>query len=279
MKSNIRRLGLLLAVLISAPGFAETWHADPISGCTVFDEEDAATGVLISWSGGCDETSRANGSGVLSWFEDGELAGRYEGEMSGGRANGHGVIYAISLQGGYDRIEGVFKDDEIDGYATAKTADGSTFEGLMNSKNDSASGILTNAAGDQYIGELLNGMLNGEGHLILASGEQFRGNFLNDELGDVGEWLGENGDYYKGSFAAGKFSGQGRYETATSEVYEGEFVDGLPEGEGRFTDADGRVTTGKFKAGWPDGQVDTVTSDGKATSELWVDGEKQEIVL
>ena len=110
MKNSCRRLGLLLGLFISTLAMAETWHADPISGCAVYDKDDAAKGVLISWSGGCDENKRATGQGVLSWIENGKLVGRYEGSMRDGRANGQGTVYVVAKQGGYDRLEGVFPE-------------------------------------------------------------------------------------------------------------------------------------------------------------------------
>ena len=272
MKNRYRRPGLLLAILLSSEVLAETWHADPISGCAVFDADAPSTEVLISWSGNCDQNGHASGDGVLSWIDDGKLIGRYVGTMQGGMANSQGVLEIVAKAGGHDRFEGQFKDNEIDGYIVAKTAAGIRFEGRMSSVDLSGNGVVTTAAGDWYTGDLSHGKMNGKGHLIQANGEQYRGTFQNDLLEGVGEWLGANGDYYKGGFVAGQFSGEGRYEASDGDVYEGEFVAGEPSGPGRFTDASGRVIEGQFKAGWPDGEVDVVTSDGKRLLEVWSDG-------
>ncbi|MDH5339837.1 MAG: hypothetical protein OEW22_08670, partial [Rubrivivax sp.] len=210
MKIHHRRLGVLLSLCFSTLALAETWHADPISGCTVFDSDDAATGVLISWSGDCDQDKHATGPGVLSWIEGGKLVGRFEGSMRGGKANGDGTIYVAAPQGGYDRFEGSFKDNEVAGRLSARTANGLTFEGVLSSPSYSGSGTLKTAAGDQYTGELANGQLNGPGHLMLANGEQYRGHFVANNLEGPGEWLGSKGDYYRGEFKAGVYAGKGR---------------------------------------------------------------------
>ena len=89
------RICLLVFCFAGSASLAETWHVDPVSGCTVFDDEDAVTNVVISWSGDCDKQSRASGDGVLSWFEDGKLAARYVGTMKAGQADGNGVIYVL----------------------------------------------------------------------------------------------------------------------------------------------------------------------------------------
>ena len=133
MNKEIPILLLLLSCVLTTAALADTWHADPVSGCTVFDSDDAATDVVVSWSGGCDGSSRATSDGVLSWFEDGSLAGRYVGPMLNGKANGSGVIYAAAEEGGFDRYAGVFKDNEVAGQLSAKSADGTTFNGVMNS--------------------------------------------------------------------------------------------------------------------------------------------------
>ncbi|MGB5454033.1 MAG: hypothetical protein WBM59_14575 [Sedimenticolaceae bacterium] len=104
MKNGYRRSGLLLAILLSGGALANTWHADPISGCAVFDAEDPQTEVLISWSGDCDQNGHASGDGVLSWIDDGRLISRYVGAMQGGKANGDGVLDIVVESGGHDRL-------------------------------------------------------------------------------------------------------------------------------------------------------------------------------
>ena len=266
----------MLAALLCSISSAESWHADPVTACTIFDSTDDVSNVIVSWSGGCDSENRASGDGVLSWIEDGKFAGRFAGPMNGGKAQGVGVIY-IAAEEGFDRYEGEFKDGELDGHTQAVGADGTLFSGTLNGADFSGEGVFTSANGDKYTGEFANGELNGQGHLILSSGEQFRGNFSDSVIADGGEWLGPGGDYYKGGFLDGEFSGAGRFEAVDGSVYEGDFVNGLPEGQGRYTDSEGQETAGAFLAGWPDGQVDITTTDGRSLSEFWSDGKIEEL--
>ena len=273
MNKNLRQIIFaMLTCLLCSTSSAESWHSDPVTGCTIFDSNDDVLNVIVSWSGGCDSKNRAAGEGVLSWIEDGEFAGRYAGPMKGGKAQGTGVIY-VAADDGFDRYEGEFKSGEIDGQTQAVGADGTLFSGTLHGADFSGAGVFTSANGDKYTGDFANGELNGQGHLILASGEQFRGTFENSLIVDGSEWLGSNGDYYKGGFLEGEFFGVGRYEATDGSVYDGDFANGVPEGQGRYTDAEGRVTAGTFLAGWPDGQVDITTADGRTLSEFWSDGE------
>ncbi len=61
MKHELGRTTLLLTLLLGSGAKAETWHADPISGCTVHDDDNPQTKVVISWSGECDANGRASG--------------------------------------------------------------------------------------------------------------------------------------------------------------------------------------------------------------------------
>ena len=96
MKITFQNIVPAIIFFLTAPALAQTWHADPISGCTVLDDDESDAAVLISWSGECDENNRAQGYGVLSWFEDGKLVGRYDGSMLGGKASGQGIMYVAA---------------------------------------------------------------------------------------------------------------------------------------------------------------------------------------
>jgi hypothetical protein len=61
MEHGLGKTTLLLAILLGSGAKAETWHADPISGCTVHDDDNPQTKVVISWSGECDANGRASG--------------------------------------------------------------------------------------------------------------------------------------------------------------------------------------------------------------------------
>ncbi len=68
---------------------------------------------LISWSGDC-RVGKANGTGVLSWINDGKLAGRYSGPMVDVKAQGLGTI-EFRLDNQHLHYEGSLLNSELDG--------------------------------------------------------------------------------------------------------------------------------------------------------------------
>ena len=60
---------------------ADLWIEDPITQCKVWTDEIDPAGEAISWTGSCLD-GKATGEGVLAWFKDGSLLGRYEGTMA-----------------------------------------------------------------------------------------------------------------------------------------------------------------------------------------------------
>ena len=66
------------------------WIRDEATGCWAAnpDPEPLET---ISWSGRCDNML-LSGPGILSWYLDGKLAGRDEGNFVHGELSGHGKI-------------------------------------------------------------------------------------------------------------------------------------------------------------------------------------------
>ena len=74
------------------------WLKDPITNCSVWGN-DLSGDNLISWSGDCRD-GKANGTGVLSWINDGKLVGRYSGPMVDGKAQGLATIdFWVANQG------------------------------------------------------------------------------------------------------------------------------------------------------------------------------------
>lgn len=268
-------LGVIVIKLFSSAAESETWLEDPITGCKIFSPEDRpGPATLISWSGACDAEGRAEGAGVLTWFEEGTLGGRYIGPLGAGKALGRGVLYMRSADGGYDRFEGEFRDSEIQGRATVDTANGTHFVGTLNSATMSGFGVVTRPSGDRYTGDIEDGQLQGEGYLERADGERYKGEFKANEPHGSGEWMNARGDYYEGQFVDGLRSGRGRLETVDGRVYEGEFVAGVPQGQGKYTAPDGGMIEGRFRSGWPDGEVLATSPEGDVTHERWADGKR-----
>ena len=95
MRIRSVRLLALAALALGAgaePASAEEWIADPISGCALWADDADPEREVATWSGAC-EKDKASGEGVLVWFKDGQLLGRYEGGMKGGKLSGRAVLF------------------------------------------------------------------------------------------------------------------------------------------------------------------------------------------
>ena len=93
--------------------------ADRRTGCRVANAHPQPN-ESVTWSGGC-ESGIAVGQGVLQWFESGQPAERYEGELRAGEMNGHGIL--TTENGG--RYEGDFRDGMANGFGQWTTSRGS----------------------------------------------------------------------------------------------------------------------------------------------------------
>lgn len=103
---------------VSEPGSI----ADQRTGCKVLNAHPQPS-ESITWSGGC-ENGFAQGPGILQWFENGQAAERYVGDMRGGQMDGHGILNT----GNGGRYEGEFRDGAANGFGQWTTANG-TFSG------------------------------------------------------------------------------------------------------------------------------------------------------
>ena len=152
----------------------DSWLKDPITNCAVWGS-DLSGDNLISWSGDCRD-GKANGTGVLSWINDGKLAGRYSGPMVDGKAQGLGTI-DFWLDNQYLHYEGSFLNSKLDGWGNVRWPDGSHLEGEF--KDDAPSGLVRYKAanGSSYAGEVKNELADGQGHQILPDKEEYYGQF------------------------------------------------------------------------------------------------------
>ena len=110
-------LFMLLTALVtcSSPVDADSWVKDPTTGCKLWggDTGEDVSNDIVSWSGGC-EGGYASGTGVLSWFSEGSLYGRYEGAMKKGKMEGLGTLFIKPEEGdGYDHYQAELVGGEI----------------------------------------------------------------------------------------------------------------------------------------------------------------------
>lgn len=228
----------------------ELWLSDPISGCQVWGGDDpAAASDVVSWSGSCRD-GRAHGHGVLSWFAEGTLLGRYEGEMFSGRLDGEGELH-YRFEDGFAHIQTHFENGRPNGRTAIRYANGDRFRGIVENGLDDGKGVYLLADGSKLQGTFRDGMFNGEVASESPDGEVFKGIFKDNQRLE-GIVIYPDG---------------GRYE--------GRFADGEPGGPGVYVTPDGNVFRGTFLNGYPDGKVEVTYADGRSEEQLWRAGKRE----
>jgi len=103
-------LVILSVIVLSNYSYAQSgeYIKDSSQGCLVLN--DNGDGVTVTWTGACKD-NYADGEGILTWFQNGELAAKYEGHMIKGISHGKGK-YTFP---GWGTMEGNFVDGVMQG--------------------------------------------------------------------------------------------------------------------------------------------------------------------
>ena len=92
--------------------------------------------------------------------------------------------------------------------------------------------------GDSYIGNWLNGTMEGKGSYAFANGDRAEGSFINGLVNGAGIYYFTNGDRVEGSFINGALSGPGIYYFANApnrgDRAEAPFINGIMSGPGIY---------------------------------------------
>ncbi|NTV10572.1 MAG: hypothetical protein HGA47_07335 [Zoogloea sp.] len=94
----------------------ENWIPDAHTGCLVYSPNPMPL-ETIEWSGQC-RNGKAQGRGVLQWYNDGVKTDRYEGDYREGKKHGKGVYVWASGS----RYQGAFVDGRREGFGTMTLA-------------------------------------------------------------------------------------------------------------------------------------------------------------
>ncbi len=113
-----------------------------------------------------------------------------------------------------------------------------------------------------YDGEFKDGLKNGNGKLIISDGTKYSGSFLNDFYNGNGILCDKNGNIYEGDFENGLFNGYGHYTLNDGNIYIGMFKNGLFEGKGQLIYKDGTVYDGEFVNGKKNGNGILLSNSG-----------------
>ena len=142
-RSALATAAAVAAAMTAAPAGAGAWVTDNKSGCQVWNPNPQLE-ETVAWSGSC-ANGRAEGHGTVQWSKDdrpsetdeGEwhdgrqvagtqywTTGRYDGDLSDGEPNGHGVLSLQKL-----RYEGAFRNGKPNGAGTL-TAGSESVQGI-----------------------------------------------------------------------------------------------------------------------------------------------------
>ncbi|RXZ78818.1 hypothetical protein EBB07_25260 [Paenibacillaceae bacterium] len=103
--------------------------------------------------------------------------------------------------------------------------------------------------GEQYRGEMKDGLKHGYGIYTWKDGTKYEGDWRADFEHGIGEKYYSNGDSYIGKWEEGLFEGKGTYRWKDGSVYEGEWKDNMMHGKGTKTDAQGVAYDGFWTYG------------------------------
>ena len=150
--------------------------------------------------------------------------------------------------------------------------DGYSYMGNLINGLPNGQGTL-NSFDNKYIydGEFKDGLKNGNGKLIISDGTKYSGNFLNDLYNGNGVLCDKNGNIYEGDFENGLFNGYGHYTLNDGNVYIGRFKNGFFEGKGQFIYKDGTVYDGEFVNGKKNGKGILLYNNGFKVEGIFKD--------
>jgi hypothetical protein len=122
-------------------------------------------------------------------------------------------------------------------------------------------GIIRNANGDVYEGQVVNDLKDGEGKIHYGDGRVFSGRFKEDEAVN-GTLTFPDGAHYVGELHHGARHGYGLYNFSDGSTYEGHSVMNIFEGKGKMTWTDGGWYEGEWSQGEVHGYGVEIRSDG-----------------
>ena len=240
------------------------WIKDDLTNCAVWSTDKPSDDEAVSWSGACVD-GKASGRGVLVWWDDDGLLGRYTGEVNEGKLNGEGRIFLRADDGeNFHEYMGRFADSKPIGKGFLRTAQGARFLGEVIDGVQHGKGVLLTKDGWLIKGEIKDG--KGVGTLVVdyttEEGERYLGQVEDGKRQGFGILTARDEDFYAGEFADGKPDGPGIYKGKEGDRYTGDFADGKPNGFGTSIDANGNIVQGRFVNGEPEGTVLITVPDG-----------------
>ena len=128
----------------------------------------------------------------VDFVEGGSVKGTYRGQCINSQPHGAGVV---SYYNG-DKLEGVFKQGELDGPGTLTSVTGDIYKGLIIDGKRQGQGSYHWARGSSYVGMWEDDIRQGQGVFTWNNGTRFEGEFRNNKR-YTGKLFSSNGRVMK----------------------------------------------------------------------------------
>ncbi|CAI2378852.1 unnamed protein product [Moneuplotes crassus] len=157
---------------------------------------------------------------------------------------------------------------------------GDTYEGQVNKKTGKMHGHGTyewlshDGKGDRYVGDWVNGNMEGYGIYYYENGDKYEGEWMKDNKHGLGVFTRANGNIYKGEYKVDNRSGKGKLSWNNGNSYEGYFYNSKLHGRGTFYWADGAKFEGIWQNGEKHGEGVITWSSGKKNKQTWKHGKQ-----
>ena len=181
------------------------------------------------------------------------------------------IIAAIAISFGGSRVTGQIELNQALQIEVAVLATQAAAPTVTAAPTDVAAGTIA-FDGGQYIGELSNGLPNGQGTWTTINDYKYIGTWKQGKRNGQGTKTQADGSSYTGEWKDNKLNGQGSITYADGGKYIGELSNALADGQGTYTFANGDKYTGKFKAGDLNGQGTITFANGSKYTGSWANG-------
>jgi hypothetical protein len=133
----------------------------------------------------------------------------YNGEFLDGNMNGQGRM--LLKAGNIKSMEGIWKDNELNGFGCVDYFDGSRYIGEFQHFTKHGRGRCLYSDGSIFSGVFVKGKKNGFGKMKYSDSSVYIGHWLDDMRHGFGFYVLLNGDYYSGYWMNNKKNGNGIY--------------------------------------------------------------------
>ena len=152
-------------------------------------------------------------------------------------------------------------------------AKGEKYEGELYGKKPHGKGKIIYRSGDSYEGEFEKGKRHGYGVYTFTDGERYEGSWHQDHQHGRGVYFFANKDKYDGLWYMDFQQGFGTMYYHNGDVYKGDWYQDHRNGRGIYTYASGATYVGEWKNDKKEGKGTLTKENGEIIEGLWINDE------